>query len=257
MRVDLVLAPNPGLFTGPGTNTWVVESDGEAIVVDPGPRIPSHLAAIHAALDGLDPVAVLVTHGHPDHAPAANELAGRLGVPAIGPRPAPGFTPDRGIAAGDSVGFGSAEAVCIGTPGHTADSVSYRVHDLLFTGDHIMGGSTVVIEDMTRYLISLRRVRGIGLAAIHPGHGPVVDAPDQLIDEYLMHRLEREEQILASIEVGSATVGAVVGDVYRDVDPALHPAAAISVAAHLRKLADEGRVVCHHDLAWDSPVALS
>lgn len=254
MNIDLVLAPNPGLFTGPGTNTWIISSEGEAIVIDPGPDIADHVDAIVDSLDGLKLVAVLVTHTHPDHAPAANGLAARLGVPAVGFGTGPGFRPDRTIADGESVVFGAVEAVCVTTPGHTPDSISFRVGDALFAGDHIMGGSTVVIEDMGDYLNSLRRLEGIGLTALHPGHGPVVDAPDALLADYLEHRLERERQILTALRSGARTLGEIVLDVYADVNPALHPAAAISVAAHLRKLASEGAVACEDDLAWDSEV---
>lgn len=257
MNIELVLAPNPGLMTGPGTNTWVVSSEQQAIVIDPGPRIPEHEAAIERALDGLTPVAVLVTHSHPDHAPAANPLAERLGVPAVGLDDGPEFSPDRRIADGEDVAFGAASAVCVTTPGHTPDSVSYRVGDALFTGDHIMGGSTVVIEDMSDYLNSLHRLRGTGLEVIHPGHGPVIDAPDDLITEYIEHRLEREQQIVAALEAGAGTLGAIVVEVYRDVDPALHPVAAMSVAAHLAKLGSDGLVVCGPEPTWDDEVRLA
>ena len=255
MKVDLVLAPNPSLFTGPGTNTWVVSSEGEAIVIDPGPMIERHLAAIRTALDGLAPMAVLVTHTHPDHAPAANPLAADLGVPAIGRAPGPGFRPDRTIADGERVEFGASTASAIATPGHTPDSTSYRVGDALFTGDHIMGGSTVIVEDMADYMASLRAVHGTGLSRIYPGHGPVIDDPDALVAGYIAHRLDREAQILAAVRQGARTVGEVVEGVYRDVDPALHPAAALSVSAHLRKLAAEGAVAFPSpDLGWEAPV---
>lgn len=256
MNVDLVLAPNPGVFTGPGTNTWIASSAGKGIVIDPGPMIDSHLAAVQEAVGDLDPIAVLVTHAHPDHAPAANPLAAALGVTAIGVGAGPGFRPDRTISDGERVVFGEAAAVCVATPGHTPDSVSFRVGDLLFSGDHIMGGSTVVVEDMGDYLDSLRRLQGVGLAAIHPGHGPVLVAPDEVVQQYLDHRLEREAQIVGSLGRGSATLGHIVTDVYSDIDPVLHPAAAVSVAAHLRKLRGEGRVECAEDLGWDSEVEL-
>ncbi|MBI5156884.1 MAG: MBL fold metallo-hydrolase [Acidimicrobiia bacterium] len=242
MNVALVLAPNPGLMTGPGTNTWILSSDDEAIVVDPGPEIPEHLAAIESALGGLGVVAVVVTHSHPDHAPLASPLARRLGVPAVGPAPGPGFRPDRLIADGESVGFGGSRLVALATPGHTPDSTCYRVDDALFTGDHIMGGSTVMVEDMGDYVRSLRAVQGIGLRVIYPGHGPIITEPDRVVGDYLSHRLERERQILAAVRSGAATVGAVVQQVYADVDPALHLPAAVSVDAHLRKLADDGLV---------------
>lgn len=254
MNVRHLLAPNPGPYTGPGTNTWVVASDGAAVVIDPGPRIPDHERAILGAVDGLDVAAVLVTHTHPDHAPAANPLAARLGVPALGAAPGPEFDPDRRLGDGDRVRFGTTEVVCVATPGHTPDSVSYRIGDVLFSGDHIMGGSTVVIEDLAAYMASLRRLLGTGLQSICPGHGPVIDDPDTLIAGYIAHREDRERQILTAIDEGAGTLGDVVLRVYRDVEPSLHPAAAVSVAAHLAKLAGEGAVTCDADPRWDSPV---
>lgn len=256
MNIDLVLAPNPGPFTGPGTNTWVLSDGGEAVVLDPGPVIAEHLSAIEAALDGCQPVAVIVTHTHPDHAPAANGLATRLGVPAIGAAAGPDFSPDRLIADGEGVGFGGAEAVCVATPGHTPDSVCYRVGDALFSGDHIMGGSTVVVEDMSDYIASLQKLRGTGLRTIFPGHGPVIDDPDAVLAEYVAHRMERERQIVGALERGASTVGEIVEDVYVDVDPGLHPAAAMSVGAHLIKLRTDGRVEVGSHPGWDTEVVL-
>ena len=256
MNVEVVLAPNPGLFTGPGTNTWVITSRGESVIIDPGPVIDSHLAAIRATVSSADVRAVLVTHTHPDHAPAANGLAADLGVPAIGSAAGPEFRPDRLIADGEGVGFGGLEAVCVATPGHTPDSVCFRVRDALFTGDHIMGGSTVVVEEMSDYLESLRKLHSTGLQTLYPGHGPVIDAPDATIAEYISHRLEREAQILDAVGRGATSLGAVVADVYRDVDPNLHPIAAMSVAAHLEKLSIEGKVGVESDPTWESEVLL-
>jgi glyoxylase-like metal-dependent hydrolase (beta-lactamase superfamily II) len=255
VRIDLVLAPNPGPMTGPGTNTWLAVVAGAAVVIDPGPVIDSHLDAIVAALMGVTPVGIVVTHTHPDHAPAAQPLAERLGVPTIGPGPGGGFSPDRRVADGDVVEFGGARLVVLSTPGHTADSTCYRLEGALFTGDHIMGGSTVMVEDMKRYLDSLRLLHQTGLRVIYPGHGPIMRDPDRTIGEYLEHRLLREAQILDAVLSGAVTVGAVVQKVYAAVDPVLHPAAAVSVDAHLRKLADEG-VVTYHGGGWSGPVAV-
>lgn len=254
MRVDLVVAPNPGPLTGSGTNTWIISSRGSVVVIDPGPDGDAHREATITAAAGYSPVAVLVTHRHPDHAPAANGLAARLGIPAIGPAPSAAFRPDHLVSDGDVVRVGSVDVVAVATPGHTPDSTCYRVGDALFTGDHIMGGSTVIVEDMTDYLASLRRLRGAGLDRLYPGHGPVMEDPDAMIDEYIDHRLEREAQVLAAVHAGAGTVGGVVELVYRDVDPILHAAAAISVEAHLRKLADEGLVTVAGPGGWDTRV---
>jgi glyoxylase-like metal-dependent hydrolase (beta-lactamase superfamily II) len=256
VNIERVLAPNPGPMTGPGTNSWVVRSGDESIVIDPGPIIESHLGAIRKALHETEVCAVLVTHTHPDHAPAANVLAAEFEIPAIGNRPGPEFSPDRLIADGESVGFGDLQAVCVETPGHTPDSVSYRIRDTLFVGDHIMGGSTVMVEDMDDYLKSLRKLQSTGLKALYPGHGPVIDAPEVIIADYVAHRLEREDQILSALAGGAGSVGAIVSDVYHDVDPALHPAAAVSVVAHLAKLRSDGVVESPAEPTWDSEVRL-
>ncbi len=256
MKIDRVLAPNPGLFTGPGTNTWVVTSRGESIIIDPGPVIESHLASIRTAVSGTLVRAILVTHTHPDHAPAANGLALEMGVPAVGSGPGPEFSPDRTIVDGEGVGFGELEAVCVSTPGHTPDSVCYRVGDRLFTGDHIIGGSTVVVENMGDYLESLRKIQDTGLEILLPGHGPRIETPDAIIVQYISHRLERERQILGALERGADSLGLIVTEVYRDIDEALHPIAAMSVAAHLAKLSVDGRVEVEAEPDWASEVRL-
>ena len=258
MRVHRVLAPNPSLMTAGGTNSWVLEVDGHALVVDPGPLHEGHLAEIRGRLEGLEAVAVAVTHGHPDHAPAANRLARELSVPAIGSGAAPGFTPDRLVADGDVVQVASMAVGVIATPGHTADHVCYRAEEVLFSGDHIMGGSTVIVQHMGDYLASLRRLRGTGLRVIHPGHGESVCDPDGEISRYLAHRADRERQIVKAVRSGASTVAAIVEAVYFDVNSALHPMAAISVAAHLRSLEDDGVVELVSGAAdWGSPVVLA
>ncbi len=255
--ITRVLAPNPGLYTGPGTNSYVVSSGGEAAVIDPGPMVPDHVAAIRQALAGLRPVAVLVTHTHPDHAPAANPLAAELGVPALGAAPGPGFAPDRMLGDGDVVMVGEASLEAVATPGHTPDHLCFLLGDELFTGDHVMGGSSVVIDDLAAYLGSLRRLLPLGLTRLHPGHGPVIDDPDATIRQYIDHRLLRERQVLDALAGGASTVGEVVAAVYADVDPALHPIAVFSVAAHLRKLAVDGRVSFSGAAEPGAPAALN
>ena len=237
-----LLAPNPGVFTGPGTNTYVIVSEDECVVLDPGPVQDSHRAAIRDAVNELQPRAVIVTHTHSDHAPLANPLATEFGIRSYGYAAGPEFDPDRRLRDGDRLRFGRATLDVLYTPGHSSDHLCFRLGDALFTGDHIMGGSTVVVEDMTGYLRSLVRVEEVGAARLLPGHGHEIDNPAEVIAQYLEHRMARERQILAAVREGARTVGAVVASVYKEVDPRLHPAAAVSVLAHLRKLDAEGKV---------------
>ncbi len=257
MKVHRVLAPNPGLFTGAGTNSWVIQSTGRVAVVDPGPPIELHIDAIRELVEELEPVAVLVTHTHPDHAPAANQVAKELGVPAYGKSPGPGFKPDVALDDGDKVTVGTVEVTALATPGHSPDHLCYVVDDACFSGDHIIGGSSTVIEDFSDYMESLDRLLGIGLEVIYPGHGDPITDPDVVITEYIEHRLDREREIVNALQSGAATVGEVVEKVYQDVDRALHFAAAQSVAAHLRKLVDDEYVTVPDGAGlWRSRVVL-
>jgi glyoxylase-like metal-dependent hydrolase (beta-lactamase superfamily II) len=242
MRIERVLAPNPGLYTGAGTNTWLLESGGELVVIDPGPEISVHADAIVERVGERLVAAVLVTHTHPDHAPLANPLARHFGVAALGHAPGPRFIPDRLLADGATVALPGAEIEVVHTPGHSDDHLCFRVGKVLFTGDHIMGGSSVMVEKMAPYLASLERLRGLDLDELYPGHGEIIERPGEVIDWYLAHRRQREEEIVAAIRAGATTIGEVVETVYREVDPSLHPLAAVSVRAHLDKLAAEGIV---------------
>lgn len=163
MRIEMVLAPNPGPFTAAGTNTWIVDSGGGLVVIDPGPRITSHFEAILRVVGARPVTAVIVTHNHPDHAPLANPVAHELDVAAYGFARGPEFEPDLLIAEGDVLGFGDEEWHVIHTPGHSEDHVCLQVGRVLFTGDHIMGGSSVMVEDMAPYLDSLRRLQSLDL----------------------------------------------------------------------------------------------
>ena len=259
MKVRKVLAPNPGLYTGPGTNTWVISSEGEAVVIDPGPVESSHREAIEAELADLSVRFVMVTHTHPDHAPLANPLARGLGVPAVGFSPGPEFAPDIVVEDGDVLAVGGSDLRVLFTPGHSDDHVCFLAERFLFTGDHIMGGSTVMISDLSRYLESLARLKDVAIDRMYPGHGPEIDDPEGVIDHYIDHRLEREQQVVAALQAGAGSVGAVVEAGYADVAAELHPLAAFSVAAHLRKLAQEGMITFHEDdaeLLWHTLVTL-
>lgn len=254
IRIERILANNPGPFTGPGTNTWLLDDGtGSVAVIDPGPVDPAHAEAIVARLDGRSPTAVLVTHTHPDHAPMANPLARELGVPAVGYEPGPDFDPDVRVAEGSVVEVGSVALTVIYTPGHSADHLCFRVEDVLFTGDHIMGGSSVMVEEMGPYLASLQRLRGIGLRTLHPGHGDDMADPDAVIDWYLAHRRQRHEQIFEAVASGVSTPEAIVEVVYADLSPPLRALAMRSVEAHLGLLAHEGRIALRGDEAVAAP----
>lgn len=242
MRIHRVLAPNPGPFTGPGTNTWVLESASSAVIIDPGPIHEDHARAIVEELGDLKPTGVVVTHTHEDHAPLANPLARELGVPTLGHRPGPGFDPDELLEDDSRVTVGEDHLVVVHTPGHSDDHLCFLAGRVLFTGDHIMGGGSVMIEDLEAYMASLGRIRNLDLSALYPGHGEVMDQPLEVIDWYIAHRRQREEEIKTAIDQGAATLGQIVEVVYASVDPSLHPLAARSVRAHLAKLESEGSI---------------
>jgi len=249
MRIERVLAPNPGPYTGPGTNTWLLEDRGLLLIIDPGPLDSGHAEQIIAAAEGRSPIGIVVTHNHPDHAPLANPLGRRLQVPCYGYGPSPEFSPDITIGQGDSIKVGDLIVEVLHTPGHASDHVCLLCGRALFTGDHIMGGSSVMVEDMTAYLESLRRLREIPLDLLYPGHGETMDRPGEVIDWYIAHRLQREAEILGILVSGPARVDEIVEQVYADLDADLYPLAALNVAAHLRKLAEEGRVLLAGDKA--------
>ncbi len=242
MEIERVLAPNPGPFTGPGTNTYVLRSAGYALVIDPGPVIPTHLAGIRHALGRAEPVAVIVTHTHPDHAPAANPLAAEWDVPAIGFGPGPSFVPDETVQDRDQFVVGEQNIWVVHTPGHTADHICLLAGDVMFTGDHIMGGSTVVIEDAAAYMASLHKVRASHPRHLFPGHGDDMPNAVPAIDAYIAHRLQRETEIVAAVEQGASTVGDIVDVVYVGLDESLVAAAIQQVEVQLQKLSAEGRL---------------
>jgi glyoxylase-like metal-dependent hydrolase (beta-lactamase superfamily II) len=247
-RVRRVVAPNPGVMTGPGTNTYLVGHE-QVAVIDPGPDDDAHLDAI-ASAGGAAIRWIVVTHTHSDHAPGAEPLRRRLrpDVLVLGFDDSDGFDPDASIGDGHTIDADEFTLRAVHTPGHASNHLCYLLEEeqLLFSGDHVMNGSTVVIAppdgDMDAYLASLARIRQYGLRAIAPGHGDVIDEPAAKIEEYVSHRLARERAVAAALEAaGSATVDELVPVVYRDVDEALFPIARFSLWAHLRKLHGEGR----------------
>ena len=242
MKIQRVLAPNPGPFTGPGTNTWVVGDASEVVVIDPGPVERAHADAIEGVVGPRKVRAVIVTHTHPDHAPLANPLSRTFSSQALGYAPGPEFSPDELLADGSEVVFAASSLRVLHTPGHAEDHLCFEMGRVLFTGDHIMGGSSVMVEDLGPYMASLERLRAETWDRMYPGHGPEIEDPGTVIDWYIAHRLQREGEILAAVNDGSRTVDDIVEVVYADVDSALHPLAARNVVTHLRKLADDGRV---------------
>ncbi len=241
-RVVRVLAPNPGPMTLEGTNTWIVGT-GPALVVDPGPDDEAHLAAVLREAGSI--AAVLVTHGHPDHAPGAAALAAAAGAPVFAARGLPGW---ERLRDGREVEGGDAILRAVATPGHTADHMALFEPTLaaLFTGDAVLGRGTSVIDppegDLGLYLRSLRAMWALGPRVIYPGHGPVVWDAGAKLEEYLAHRALRERQVLDALAAGPRTPEEIVAEVYTDVSALLHPLAARSVLAHLMKLEAEGRV---------------
>lgn len=271
--VRRVVAPNPGMMTGPGTNTYLIGS-GDLALVDPGPDDDAHLAALLEATEtpGSRLRWILVTHTHIDHSPLAARLKAATGAEVVAYGPAPvlpewlapdegdgakgrdaherDFVPDRQLADGDTLDGGDFRVAAVHTPGHASNHLCFDLDGLLFSGDHVMSGSTVVIAppdgDMAEYLESLRKVRARVPRAIAPGHGGVITDPKAVLDEYLTHRHDREAQVLAALaEAGAAgaTPEALVAGIYAGVRPELQRVARYSVWAHLRKLADEGHAV--------------
>jgi glyoxylase-like metal-dependent hydrolase (beta-lactamase superfamily II) len=245
-HVRRVLAPNPGMMTGPGTNTYLVGID-EIAVIDPGPDNDEHLDTVAAC--GGDRIRwILVTHTHSDHSPGAAGLKARTGAQVLGFDERDDFTPDETIGEGYCLEATEFRLRAVHTPGHASNHLCYLLEQerMLFSGDHIMQGSTVVIAppdgDMAAYLDALRRLKTMRIRSIAPGHGHVIDEPMAKIDEYLTHRGERERAILDALRAGAGTIDAVVERVYVDVPEALHPIARHSVHAHLLKLNFEGKV---------------
>ena len=251
-RARCVLTPNPGLMTLDGTNTWLVAEPGSpaAVVVDPGPDDGEHLRRISAIADqaGRRIAAIVLTHGHFDHSAGARTLADLTGasVRAVDPAHRLG---SEGLPPGAVIADGGCELEIIGTPGHSADSVSLylRADRAVLTGDTVLGrGTAVIAEDgsLGDYLRSLGRLRALADAAdlqtLLPGHGPLLAEPSTVLDFYLTHRAERLAEVRAALAAGDRTTDQIVARVYADVDRSLWPFAKMSVRAQLRYLKELG-----------------
>jgi glyoxylase-like metal-dependent hydrolase (beta-lactamase superfamily II) len=236
--VRRVVAPNPGPYTGPGTNTWLLNAGPVMVVIDPGPDDDNHLAAINRALGGATVAVILVTHSHPDHLP----LAERLGVRQ---RASVRRFPE--LADGDVVRAGTLNITALHTPGHSWDHLSFWVASqrAVFTGDLVLGkGSSMVTYpegDVAAYIRSLDRLAALEPRILYPGHwDPVTDAMGKL-HEYRAHRLDREAQIKAELGRGSGTARELTERVYgADLGEELMAAAEMTMRAHLHKLVNEG-----------------
>jgi len=249
-----VTAPNPGMMTGPGTNTYIIGSDSLALI-DPGPESAPHLSAMLDAV-GERLKWILCTHTHLDHSPGASALRAETGAELLGFGAVPddgrqdtGFAPDRTLRDGDVLDCGAFRLSAVHTPGHASNHLCYLLEGerWLFTGDHVMQGSTVVISppdgDMIVYLKSLERLLDLDLAALAPGHGHVIEKPHDEVRKLIAHRLKRERKVLDAFGTKNpATLDDMLPLVYDDVPQRVHPVARRSLHAHLIKLQRNGRV---------------
>ena len=260
-----VLAHNPSAFTYYGTQTYLAGRQ-EVAVIDPGPDDPAHIDAIVQAIGGRKIAAILCTHTHRDHSPAASPLAKRTGAPivgcaplaleTVGPRADASFdgdySPDRILSDGESIGLDGRELTAVATPGHTSNHLCFAWGDALFSGDHVMGWSTTVVVppdgDMAAYMASLELLRQREDRIYFPAHGPPVTNPQQYVRHLVGHRMQRERQILKLVSDRPREIPDIVADAYPGLDPRLTAAAGGSVFAHLLDLERRGMVVQEGEL---------
>ena len=249
-----VTAPNPGVMTGPGTNSYII-GRGELALIDPGPESDPHRDVLLQAV-GENLKWILCTHTHLDHSPGARAIKNATGARVCGFAAVPrdgrqdtAFAPDRTLRDGDRIEFDGVRLRAIHTPGHASNHLCYLLEgrELLFTGDHVMQGSTVVISppdgDMEAYLASLERLLALEIAAIAPGHGHIIETPHEEARRLIAHRLRREQKVIdAFTQKNPATLDELLPAVYSDTPALLHPVARRSLHAHLIKLQRESRV---------------
>jgi glyoxylase-like metal-dependent hydrolase (beta-lactamase superfamily II) len=234
-----IRAGNPGPFTLDGTNSWIV-GRGPAWLVDPGPRLDEHLVALAAEIDargGLGGVAL--THDHIDHTEAVPAIRARYPGAPLG---AGRGDVDVMLTEGDRFG----PLLAIATPGHAADHLAFVAGTAAFTGDAVLGEGSVFVApypgSLAAYLDGLARLQSRELDVLCPGHGPVVHDPAAKLDQYISHRLDRERRLLAALDSGKRSVDELLDDVWSDAPAGLRAAATVTLAAHLDKLDDEGRL---------------
>lgn len=270
-RVRLIRAPNPSAMTHSGTNTWLVSRGNAVAVIDPGPDLAAHKAAILTALEpGERIAAILVTHAHLDHSALAPALSGATGAPvlALGPAGAGqsalmarlqaqgltgggegldhSFVPDQPLTDGETLQLGTLRIEVLHTPGHSSNHLCFTTEGLLFSGDLAMGWASSLISppdgDMGAYMASLRRLISRDWRQMLPGHGPVVDDPLARLQDLYRHRERREAEVLAALAPAPAYAATLARAIYHDTPSALLPAAERNVLAHLIDLEDRNRV---------------
>lgn len=256
-RVVVALGQNPSVFTGPGTNTYLVGTGPRRILLDTGSGVPEYLPVLEHALSeaGCEEIQeIVLTHGHPDHIGGAPALIERFGPLRTSKRPWPevdgGYpVPVTAIDHDAVVRTEGATLRAIHTPGHAPDHLCFWLEEerAIFSGDNVLGVGTTVIPaesgDLGEYLDSLGRLLDAKPERIYPAHGPLIEDGEGKLREYIEHRLERERQVLAVLERGPATLGAIVAEIYAAYPKRLHAAAAQQMRHHLRKLEAEDRVL--------------
>ena len=262
-RVRRLVAPNPGVMTGAGTNTYLL-GDDEVAVLDPGPAIPEHIDAIlETAGDRIR--WIICTHTHPDHSPAWQAVAEATGAEVYGALPADDmfqddtFRPTNEVRHDDLLRTAEFTLRAVHTPGHVSNHFCFFLEEerMLFAGDHIMNGSTVVIippsGDMKAYIESLQLLLRYPLKLIAPGHGEVMEDSRSVVEWLVNHRLKRENKVIAGLrKTGRTDLDGLVKVVYDDVDTSLHKMAKLSLCAHLIKLRQENRALNHPgDDTWE------
>ncbi len=260
--VRRIVAPNPSMMTGPGTNTYLFGTT-EIAVVDPGPRLRGHIDDI-CDKAGAPIRWILATHTHPDHSPGVRLLAEKTGAEVLGMSAPDGahqdqsFAPTRVLADGDKLATSEFVLEAVHTPGHASNHLCYRHAgtNWLLTGDHVIEGSTVVIDppdgSMKQYIESLERVQALEPKALLPGHGEKIDDPARVIDWIIQHRLEREAKVAAALAANpNRSARELVPQVYQDVPERLYAWAERSLLAHLIKLEEDGRAASG-DAGWRS-----